>query len=216
MNRSRAVPALAGLCFAAAVIVEMVAFPGGASSDDPPAAIAGYYARHGGSDLVADHISLIASPLLLAFLCCATGRLSGTARRFAQSMATIAVVFELMATAIEMSLAAAVGATAPATTTAALFQVTPRLFFLSLLFLGAAIGTVTAAAPARPWRRGLGAVTAAVLIGAGLAAAHPHGSLGVLLMPAELLLVLWVVDDAIAQLRTHHRVLPPAHDDALA
>jgi hypothetical protein len=203
MNRFRSVPALAGLGFAATVVVELVAFPGGASSADPPAAIAGYYAQHGGSDLVADHLSLLATPLLVAFFCGATARLTGTAQRFAQSVVTAAAGFELVATAIEMSLAATVRAPDSPAAPAAVYQVAPRLFFFGLLFLGLAIGTVTAAAPARPWQRWLGAVTTAVLIGAGLAAAHPHGALGVLILPAELLLVGWVVAAAVVQLRRH-------------
>ena len=43
--------------------------------------------------------------------------------------------------------------------------------------------------------------TATVLIGAGLAAAHPHGTLGVLIIPAEVLLVVWVASGAVAYLR---------------
>jgi hypothetical protein len=212
MNRFRSVPALAGLGFAAAAVVELVAFPGSPSSADPAAAIAGYYARHGGSDLVADHLSLLATPLLVAFFCGATARLTGTARRFAQSVVTAAAGFELAATAIEMSLAATVRATDSPAAPAALYQVAPRLFFFGLLFLGLAIGTVTAASPVRPWERWLGAVTTAVLIGAGLAAAHPHGTLGILIVPAELLLVVWVVAEAVVQLRTRNS---PSAGDAV-
>jgi hypothetical protein len=212
MNSSRSIPALAGLGFAAAAVVELVAFPGGPSSADPPAAIAGYYAQHGSTDLVADHLSLLATPLLVAFFCGATARLTGTAQRFAQSVVTAAAGFELVATAVEMSLAATVRTTDSATAPAALYQVAPRLFFFGLLFLGLAIGTVTAASPVRPWQRWLGAVTTAVLIGAGLAAAHPHGTLGVLIFPAELLLVVWVLAEAVVQLRTPNS--PAARDAA--
>jgi hypothetical protein len=204
MNRFRSVPALAGVGFAAAVLVELVAFPGGASSADPPAAIAGYYAQHGGTDLVADHLSLLATPLLVAFFCGATARISGTARRFAQSMVTAAAVFELVATAIEMSLAGTVRASDSPTAVAALFQVTPRLFFISLLCLGLAIGTTTVVGPTPTWQRWLGAGTTVVLVGAGLAAAHPHGPLGVLVLPAEALLVVWVVTGAVVQVRLRH------------
>jgi hypothetical protein len=211
MNTSRTLPALAGLGFSAAVAVEALAFPGGASSADPPAAIAGYYAQHGTTDLTTDTVSLLATPLLLAFLCAAAGRLSGTALRFAQAAATAAAVFELTATAIEMALAASVGRSAPATTTAALFQVTPRLFLISLLCLGLAVGTI-AAAPAPLWERVLGAATSAVLVGAGLAAAHPHGTFGGLVLPAELLLAVWVVTGAVRRLRgsAAHEVGVPA------
>jgi hypothetical protein len=208
MNRLRSLPALAGLGFAATVVAELVAFPGGASSADPPAAIAGYYARHGTTDLIADHFSLLATPLLVAFLCGAMARLSGTAQRFAQSMVTAAAVFELVATAIEMSLAATVRPTDSPAAPSTLYQVTPRLFFFSLLCLGLAIGTVTVAAPGRPWRRWLGAGTTAALVGAGLAAAHPHGTLGILIFPAELFLVAWVAAGAIAQLRPHDSLVP--------
>lgn len=185
---------LAGLGFAAAVVVEAVAFPGGASSSDPPAAIAAWYAQHGTTDLVSDYVSLLATPLLLAFLCAVVGRLSGTARRFAQAAATAAAVFELTATAIEMSLAGAVAEAAPATTTAALYQVTPRLFYVSLLCLGLTVGTV--AGVERGWRRWLSLTAAVVLVLAGLSAAHPHGTLSVLLLPAEALLVAWVLATA--------------------
>jgi hypothetical protein len=184
---------LAGLGFAAAVLVEAIAFPDSANSTDPPAVIAGYYQHHGSTDLVVDHISLVAVPLLLLFLLERAGRLAGTPRIFAQAAATAAAVFELAATAMEMTLAANVSGTAPATTTAALFQVSSRMFFVSVLWLGLAVGTIAAAGRAPSWLRGLGLLTGAVLVAAGLTVAHPHGPLGVLLLPAEGLLVVWVV-----------------------
>jgi hypothetical protein len=196
---------MAGLGFAAAVVVEAIAFPGGAGSNDPPAAIAAWYAQHATTDLVADYISLLATPLLLAFLCAAAGRLSGPARRFAQAGATAAAVFELTATAIEMSLAGSVGSTAPASTTAAVFQITPRLFCVSLLCLALSIGTLAVAD--RGWLRWLGAAACVVLACAGLSAAHPHGALAVLLLPAEALLVAWVIATSVTRGRD---VLPVA------
>lgn len=199
MNHRWAPWTLAGLGFAAAVVVEAIAFPGGASSSDPVSAIAAYYQQHGSTDLVADYVSLLATPLLLAFLCGAVGRLSGPAQRYAQAAATAAAVFELTATGIEMSLAATTGRAAPAPTTAALFQITPRLFYVSLLCLGLCIGTIAAAE--QGWQRWLGAVAAVVLTVAGLSAAHPHGPLSLLLLPAEALLVAWVLATAVTRLR---------------
>lgn len=199
-NQHRTPWTVAGLGFAVAVIVEAIAFPGGASSSDPPAAIAEWYAGHATTDLAADYVSLLATPLLLAFLCSAVGRLAGPARRFAQAAATAAATFELTATGIEMALAGSVGRSAPAATTAAIYQITPRLFYVSLLCLGLTIGTV--AASDRGWLRWTGAATGVVLIGAGLAAAHPHGPLAVLLLPAEGLLVVWVVASGVQQLRS--------------
>jgi hypothetical protein len=199
MNHRWAPWTLAGLGFAAAVVVEAIAFPGGASSNDPATAIAAYYQEHGTTDLVADYISLLATPLLLAFLCGAVGRLSGPALRYAQATATAAAVFELTATGIEMSLAATTGRSAPAATTAALYQVAPRLFCVSLLFLGLCIGTIAAAG--QGWQRWLGAVAAVVLTVAGLSAARPHGVLSLLLLPAEVLLVAWILATAVTRLR---------------
>src|SRR5947209_1103849 len=168
MNQRWTPWSLAGLGFAAAVVVEAIAFPSGASSSDPPAVIAAWYAQHGTTDLVSDYVSLVATPLLLAFLCSVVGRLSGAALRFAQAAVTAAAVFELAATGIEMSLAGTVGGSAPATTTAALFQITPRLFYVSLLCLGLAIGTV--AGVEHGWRRWLSVAAAGVLVLAGLSA----------------------------------------------
>jgi hypothetical protein len=197
MNGSRWVGPVAGLGFAAAVLVEAVAFPDGASSADPPTAIAGYYQHRGGTDLVVDYISLAAVPLLLLFLCTVITRLAGTAARFAQAAAVAGAVFELVATAIEMTLAGGVGGFAPATTTAALFDVSSRMFFVSMLWLGLAIGTVAVASPSPAWQRWLGGLAGGVMTAAGCAVAHPHGPLGALLLPAEGLLVIWVVTTAI-------------------
>jgi hypothetical protein len=200
MRGTQAVPAFAGLGFATAVLVEFVAFPGGASSNDPAAAVAEYYSRHGGADLVADYLSFVAAPLVLIFLCGTAWTMSAAALRLLTATAAAAAAFELAATAIEMALAANVATNSPDTTTAAVFQLASRLFFVSLLWLGLAVGTVTVCALAPTWRRWLGGVTCAALVLASLAVAHPHGALGVAVLPAELLLVAWVATVAVTHL----------------
>jgi hypothetical protein len=209
MRGTRALPACAGLGFATAVLVEFVAFPNGASSNDPAAAIAEYYTRHGGTDLVVDYLSFVAVPLLVIFLCGATGTMSAAALRFLTAATAAAAVFELAATAIEMALAANVATNAPDTTTAALYQLASRFFFVSALWLGLAVGTVACCALAPAWRRWLGGITGAALLLASLAVAHPHGALGGAVVPAELLLVVWVATGAVTELTRRETVSPP-------
>jgi hypothetical protein len=200
MRSTQALPALAGLGSATAVLVEFIAFPDSASSNDPAAAIAEYYSRHGGADLVADYLSFVAAPLVLIFLCGTAWTMSAAALRFLTATAAAAAVFELAATAVEMALAANVATDAPDTTTAAVYQLASRLFFVSLLWLGLAVGTVAVCALAPTWRRWLGGITSVALVLASLAVAHPHGVLGMALLPAELLLVMWVAAGAVADL----------------
>src|SRR6476620_9854724 len=95
MRGTQAVPAIAGLGFATAVLLEFIAFPDGASSNDPAAAIAEYYSRQGGADLGADYLSFVATPLFLIFLCGATWTMSAAALRFLTAAAGAAAVFEL-------------------------------------------------------------------------------------------------------------------------
>ena len=209
MRSTQALPALAGLGFATAVLVEFVAFPGGASSNDPAAAIAEYYSRHGGADLVADYLSFVAAPLVLIFLCGTAWTMSAAALRLLTATAAAAAVFELAATAIEMALAANVARNAPDTTTAALYQLASRFFFVSLLWLGLAVGTVAVCSLAPAWRRWLGGITCVTLVLASLAVAHPHGALGVAVFPAELLLVVWVATGAVTDLTRRGPVSRP-------
>jgi hypothetical protein len=206
MRGTQALPAFAGLGSATAVLVEFIAFPDSANSNDPAAAIAEYYSRHGGADLVADYLSFVAAPLVLIFLCGTAWTMSAAALRLLTATAAAAAAFELAATAIEMALAANVATNSPDTTTAAVFQLASRLFFVSLLWLGLAVGTVAACALAPTWRRWLGGVTCAALVLASLAVAHPHGALGVAVLPAELLLVVWVATGAVAELTSRRAV----------
>jgi len=99
-----------------------------------------------------------------------------------------------------MALAASVHQAAPATTTAAFFQVASRLFMLSTLAIGSSVAIV-ASAERKPWLRGLGLVTAVLLAAAGLSAAYPHGPLAVALLPAWGLLIIWLVLGAVTGLR---------------
>jgi hypothetical protein len=110
-----------------------------------------------------------------------------------------AAALEFSATAIELALGSSVVHTAPAATTGALFQVARRLFFAALVWLGVTVGAIASTSPARPWLRGLGLITAALLVGAGAAAAEPHGPLGILLLPAEALLVVWILAAALSR-----------------
>lgn len=205
-DRTLLVP-LAGLGFALALVLGTALGPGGPSSADPAASIAGYYTAHSRSDIAADYVSLLATPLLLAVFCSAAARARGGAGAFLLVSAGIGAVFELAATAIELALAANVHSHAPATTTAALYQVASRLFFMSTLGIGAAVAATAATDTAR-WLRRLGVVTGALLVVAGLAAAHPHGTLADVLLPGWLLLVAWVVARSTAQLRARRHPAP--------
>jgi hypothetical protein len=131
--------------------------------------------------------------------------MSATALR----LLTAAGAFELAATAIEMALAANVATNAPDSTTAALYQVASRLFFVSLLWLGLAVGTVAVRAIAPAWRRWPGGITSATLVLASLAVAHPHGVLGGAVLPAELFLVVWVTAGAVTDLARREPVSRP-------
>jgi hypothetical protein len=190
---------VAGGAFSAAVLAQLFAFPYSADSSAPPAAIVAYYVHHGRSDLIADYLSLVATPLLVVFLCGMAARASERARRVALVAMAAAAALEFSATAIELALGSSVVHTAPAATTGALFQVASRLFFAALVWLGVAVGAIASTSPARPWLRGLGAITAVLLVGAGAAAAEPHGPLGILLLPAEALLVVWALAAALSR-----------------
>jgi hypothetical protein len=192
---------VAGGAFAAAVLAQLVAFPSNADSSSPPAAIAGHYLHHGGTDVASDYLSLVATPLLVVLLCGLAAQLPSTSRRVVLSALSVAAGLEVTATGIELALSTAVASTAPAATTGALFQVASRFFFLSLLWLGIAVGGIAAGAPAARWLKALGGGAAMVLVGAGAATAHPHGPLGVLVLPAEVLLLAWVVAQVVTGLR---------------
>lgn len=212
MKRLQSLTPLAGLGVACVIVLSAVLSPGGASSADPPAAIAAYYAQHGAADIVADYGSLIATVLLLAVFCAAATRIGGRPGTLLVAAAGAAAVFELAATGIEMALAASVHQQAPATTTAALYQVASRLFLLSTLAIGSSVGLV-ASAERRRWLRRLGQATAALLMLAGLSVAYPHGTLSAVLLPAWGLLIIWLAAGSIAALRSS-RTPSPASDSA--
>lgn len=190
-----------GICFAVVLVLSTALSPGGASSNDPAAKIAAYYAQHAHGDIAADYGSLLATPLLLFVFCAAAARVRGAAGAFLLMAAGIGAIFELAATAIELALAANIHAHAPATTTAALYQVASRLFYISTLGIGAAVASTAISADTKRWLRLLGMTTGVLLLIAGLGAAHPHGSLGIVLLPAWTLLLVWAVARSIAELR---------------
>ena len=201
MKRLTSLGPLAGLGAACLIVLSTVLQPGGgASSDDPPAAIAAYYAQHARADILADYISLLATVLLLAVFCAAAARIGGSLGALLVAAAGAAAFFELAATGIEMALAASVHQAAPATTTAAFFQVASRLFMLSTLAIGSSVAIV-ASAERKPWLRGLGLVAAVLLAVAGLSVAYPHGPLAVALLPAWGLLIIWLLLGAVTGLR---------------
>lgn len=208
MKRTQPLAALAGLGTACLIVLSTILSPGGPSSADPPATIAAYYAQHGRGDILADYGSLIATALLLAVFCAAAARLRSSLTTLLVAAAAAAAVFELAATGIEMALAASVHQLAPATTTAALFQVASRFFFLSTLAIGASVGIV-AGAERRSWLRWFGLITAVLLAVAGLGAAYPHGTLAGVLLPAWGLLILWLALSSITALRSGQ----PIHAD---
>jgi hypothetical protein len=191
----------AGAAFAAAVLLQLLAFPPTADSSGPPAAIAAYYLDHPGTDVASDYVSLVAVPLLVVLVCGLAAQVPAAVRRVVLAALSVAAVLEVTATGIELALSAAVASTAPATTTGALFQVASRFFFLALLWLGIAVGGLAVGAPVRGWSRALGGVAAVVLLGAGAAAADPHGPLGALVLPAEALLVAWAMAQVVTGLR---------------
>jgi hypothetical protein len=191
----------AGAAFAAAVLVQLLAFPPTADSSSPPTAIAAYYLDHAGTDVASDYLSLVATPLFVALVCGLAAQVPAALRRIVLTALAVAAGLEVTATGLELALSASVAATAPATTAGALFQVASRFFFLSLLWLGIAVGGIAVGGPARGWLRALGGVAAVVLLGAGAATAHPHGPLGVLVLPAEALLVAWAIAQVVTGLR---------------
>lgn len=199
-NRTDLVP-LAGLGFVLVLLLSTALFPGGATSSDPAVKIAAYYTQHARGDIAADYASLLATPLLLAVFCTAAARVRGAGGAFLLVAAAIGAVFELAATAIELALAANVHSHAPATTTAALYQVASRLFSISMLGIGSAVATTSLVVDTARWLRRLGIAAGALLVVAGLGAAHPHGSLGIVLLPAWLLLLAWVSARSFAELR---------------
>ena len=91
---------------------------------------------------------------------------------------------------------------------AALYQVASRCFRFSTLGIGAGVGL--AASGDAGWLRRFGGLTAALLIGAGLSVAHPHGSLSVLLLPGWTLLLVWSVWRSVAALRVDGAVVRSA------
>jgi hypothetical protein len=199
-QRNSLVP-FAGLGFAIVLLLSTVVFPGGATSNDPAAKIAAYYTHHSRGDIAADYASLLATPLLLAIFCAAAARVRGAVGAFLLVAAGIGAVFELAATAIELALAANVHSHAPATTTAALYQVASRMFSISTLGIGVAVATTAKTADRTRWLRRLGITTGVLLLIAGLAAAHPHGFLAPVLLPAWAFLLIWAVARSIAELR---------------
>jgi hypothetical protein len=114
------------------------------------------------------------------------------------------LVFELAATAIEMALAANVHDHTPATTTAALYQAASRLFLFSTLALGGSVA-LTSIGEARAWLAWLARIAGALLVVAGLGAAHPHGRLELALLPGWTLLLAWSVAWSIAAIRSPER-----------
>lgn len=195
-------PQFAGLGFALVLIVGTLLSPGGASSNDAPMKIASYYAQHGRADIASDYASLAGTALLLVMFCAAAARMRGTARSLVLVAAGAAVIFELVATAIEMALAANVHDQAPPSTTAALFQVASRLFLFSTMWIGVAVAAMSRDETRTALRR-FGALTAAVLCIAGLSVAYPHGPLAIVLLPGWFLLAVWAVWGSLAgQLRS--------------
>jgi hypothetical protein len=192
----RSLAPFAGLGFAAALLASTVLTPGGPDSRWAPARIAAYYARHGRGDVVSDYVSLLATALLLVVFGATAARLRDSRGALLLLAAAIGAVFELAATAVELTLA---GNHAPATTAAALYQLASRLFFVSTLGIGAGVGL--AASGDAGWLRRFGGVTAALLIAAGLSVAHPHGPLSVLLLPGWTLLLGWSVWRSVVALR---------------
>lgn len=195
--------AITGLGAACLILLSSLMSSGGASSDDPPATIAGYYAQHGRADLVSDYVSVLATVLLLAVFCVRAARAHASLGAMLIAAAGAAAFFELAATGIEMALAASVHQQAPATTTAALFQVASRFFFVSTLAIGAAVGAASLAED-RTWLRWLGLATSALLVVAGLSVAYPHGLLGIMLLPAWGLLLAWLAAGSAAAWRGDH------------
>lgn len=208
MTRTRSLVPFAGLAFAIALLLGTILGPGGATSNDPASKIAAYYAHHARGDIFTDYTSIVASTTLLIVFCAVAARTGGAVGAFLLVAAGAGAVFELAATAIEMALAANVHQHAPATTTAALYQVASRLFFISTLSLGGAVA-LTAVGGTRRWLGWLARLAGAFLILAGLGAAHPHGHLATLLLPAWVLLLVWVVAWSLTAFRT-----PSAEGDA--
>jgi hypothetical protein len=200
MRRPQSFAALAGLGFAVTLVASTVLSPGGPSSNKPATDIAAYYAHHARGDIAADYASILATTFLLVVFGAAASRMRSTAGTLLVVAAGAAAVFELSATAIEMALAASVHLHAAAATTGALYQVATRLFFLSTLAMGAAVGLV-ASDEDRSWSRWLGLVASGFLVVAGLSVAYPHGPLSVLLLPAWTLLLVWVASRSVAGLR---------------
>jgi len=190
----------AGLGFAVTLLLGTILGPGGASSNDPAPKIAAYYAQHAGGDIFSDYTSIVATACLLAVFCATAARIRGSASAYLLVAAGVGAGFELAATAIEMALAANVHQHAPAATTAALYQVASRLFYVSTFALGGAV-TLAATGESRRWLAWLARFAGALLIIAGLGAAHPHGHLAPLLIPAWTLLLAWSIAWSIVALR---------------
>lgn len=188
MRRTRSLAPFAGIGFALSLIAGAVFGPGGANSNDPAAKIAAYYAQHGRGDIFADYTSIVATAFLLAVFCTAAAKIGGATGAFLLIAAGAGAVLELTATAIEMALAANVHQYAPVSTTAALYQVASRVFYLSTLSLGGAVA-LTATGEPRTWLAWLARGAGTLLVLAGLGAAHPHGHLALVLLPAWALLV---------------------------
>jgi hypothetical protein len=208
MPRTRSLAPIAGLTFGAALLAGTLFGPSGPSSNDPASGIAAYYAHHAAGDVFSDYTSVVASAALLVVFCASAARIRGTAGAYLLAAAGAGLVFELGATAIEMALAANVHDHAPAATTAALYQVASRLFLFSTLALGGAVA-LASIGEARAWLAWLARIAGALLVTAGLGAAHPHGHLELALLPGWTLLLVWGIAWSIAAIRSPERTATP-------
>lgn len=208
-----------GILFAVFVVVGVVAFPNGASSNDPPAKIVAYYAQHHSADLANDYLSFLAAGVFVVFLAGLSSWLrrmegaGGMGTRLAFGAGLAGIVFEFVATAIEIALASRLYNLVSPDVVAGLFVVASRLFYTSVLFYGiflAAASALLLRSKVLPrWLSWLGVAGSAVLILGSLAISDPRGPLGALYFIGFVLLLLWVLGTSIGLLRrTQSTALP--------
>ncbi len=201
--------AAGGILFVVMVVVSILALPENPGSSAPAAELAAYYAGHHGADLVSDYWSFAGSIPFVMFLVALSGRLYRAGIRtlafVALGAGLIGEAFELIATAIEFALASSVYKYGSPDLVKALYVIASKEFYVSnafyAFFLAAASIALLRATVLARWVGGIGLAGAAAFILSAASIANPHGPLGIMLLVAEALSLLWILLTSVLMLR---------------